>query len=188
MNASAFLRIDKAAFYAFVERQTEGRYEFVRGRIVQQMTGGTRDHGLVARRITRVLEDQLDAKSWTVLPERGVETAGTIRYPELVVEPADEPRKSLATLRPRIIVEVLSRSSTVTDLEEKPTEYLTLTSLEAYIVASQDEAACLVWARGPDGTFPSEPVEFAGADAVLQLSCGGQNLNVRFADIYRGFS
>jgi Uma2 family endonuclease len=187
MNATAFLKIDKAAFYAFVERQIDGRYEFVRGRIVQQMPGGTRDHGLIARRFTRVFEDQLDATIWTVLPERGVETAGTIRYPKLVVEPANEPGKSLATLQPRIIVEVLSRSSTVTDLEEKPAEYLSLASLEAYVVASQDEAACLVWARGPDGTFPPEPVEFTGADAVLHLSCGDQNLTVALANVYLGF-
>ena len=79
---NAFARIDKAAFGAFIQRQTEGRYEFVRGLIVQQMTGGTRVHGLVARRMTRLIEDQIASKSWTVLPERGVETYQTIRYPE----------------------------------------------------------------------------------------------------------
>ena len=56
---NAFARIDKAAFGAFIQRQTEGRYEFVRGLIVQQMTGGTRVHGLVARRMTRSIEDQI---------------------------------------------------------------------------------------------------------------------------------
>ena len=33
---NAFAKIDKAAFYAFIQRQTEGRYEYVRGRIVNR--------------------------------------------------------------------------------------------------------------------------------------------------------
>lgn len=188
MNATAFLKIDKAAFYAFIERQTEGRFEYVRGRIVQQITGGTRDSGLVAGRIAHIIERYLYQQYWAVILHRGVETENTIRCADIVVESAKEPRKSLATLQPRLIVEVLSRSSTVTDLEEKPVEYLALTSLEAYIVASQDEAACLVWARGADGKFPSEPVEFAGADAVLHLTCGGQNLTLSLGEVYRGFT
>ena len=186
MTASAFLKIDKAAFHDFIQRQKEGRYEYVRGRIVQQMTGGTRDHVLIARRFTRILEDQLDASRWVVLPDRGVETHVTIRHPELVVEPVDEPGKSLSTKNPRIIVEVLSPSTSATDLDEKPAEYLVLASLDAYIVASQDEPACLVWARGSDGRFPPEPVEVSGQDAVIEVMCSGQRVTLPLAEVYRG--
>ena len=183
---NAFARIDNAAFGEFIQRQTEGRYEYVRGLIVQQMTGGTRVHGLVARRMTRLIEDQIEAKSWTVLPERGVETSQTIRYPEFVVEPADEPAKSLWTNRPSLIVEVLSPSSTFTDLDVKPGEYTSLASLETYIVASQDEPACLVWARGADGRFPAEPNEVEGREKIVTVRCGGQDIRLPLATIYEG--
>lgn len=183
---NAFARIDKAAFYDFVQRQTEGRYEYVRGLIVQQMTGGTRVHGVVARRITRLIEDQVDLTKWTVIPERGVETSETVRYPELVVEPSDEPAKSLSTLRPSLIVEVLSPSSTFTDLEVKPAEYTSLSSLDTYIVASQDEPACLVWQRQPDGRFSAEPQEIEGRDKVLTARCGSMDVQLPLAVIYEG--
>lgn len=47
----AFAKIDRESFYRSVSSRLEGRcqYEYVRGRIVRQMTGGTNRHGLVAR-------------------------------------------------------------------------------------------------------------------------------------------
>ena len=185
---NAFAKIDKEAFYRFVAGRRDGRYEYVRGRIVQQMTGGTRNHGLVARRFTDLILAQLDEARWTVLPDRGVDTPRTIRYPEIVVEPADEPGDSLSTLRPVLIVEVLSPSTTAEDLDVKPEEYLSLKSLDAYIVASQDETACLLWARGADGLFPAEPVEFEGIDAVIQIRGRWLALDLPLASVYRGIA
>jgi hypothetical protein len=42
---NAFSKVDKRTFLRFAAGQAGERYEYVRGRIVQQMTGGTRDHG-----------------------------------------------------------------------------------------------------------------------------------------------
>lgn len=182
---NAFARVDKQTFYRFAAEHAEQRYEFVRGRIVQQMTGGTRDHGQVSRRITRLLEDQLDDQNWAVLPDRGVETPETIRYPDIVVEPADEPGDSLSTARPVLVVEVLSPSTVATDLDVKPAEYLGLASLDAYIVASQHEAECLVWVRGADGQF-SAPVEIRGIDSTIDITGRGFDLHLPLSAIYRG--
>ncbi len=182
---NAFTSVDKDTFYGFVASRRGERYEYVRGRIVQQMTGGTRYHGLVARRITRLIEDQVDPEQWAVLPERGVETAVTIRYPEIVLEPAGEPPKSLSTLQPALIVEVLSPSSVYDDLDVKPGEYMSLASLDAYIVASQDEPALLVWARGTDGSFPSQPREVRGHEQVVSISGRGFAVSLPLATIYR---
>lgn len=182
---NAFARVDKQTFYRFAAEHAEQRYEFVRGRIVQQMTGGTRDHGQVGRRITRLIEDQLDEARWAVLPDRGVETPETIRYPDIVVEPAEEPGASLSTMRPVLVVEVLSPSTTATDLDVKPEEYMGLSSLDVYIVASQHEPACLVWERGADGQF-STPREVRGHAASINIAGRGFSLVLPLAVIYRG--
>jgi Uma2 family endonuclease len=183
---NAFAKIDKETFYRFMAHRREGRYEFVRGRIVQQMTGGTRRHALIARRLTRMIEDQLDAKCWTVLPDRGVDTSVTVRYPDIVVEPASEPEESLSTLGPALIIEVLSQSTTEVDLVAKPQEYLSLPTLAAYVVASQDEPACLVWARRADGSLPEEPSEVRGPGAVVSVRARGLTLALPLEDAYRG--
>jgi Uma2 family endonuclease len=183
---NAFAKVDKQTFLRFAAEHAEERYEYVRGRIVQQMTGGTRDHGQVARRITRIVEDQINSALWTVLQDRGVDTPETIRYPDVVVEPVDEPGDSLATGRPVLIVEVLSPSSTIDDMDVKPAEYMSLASLDAYIVASQTEPAMLVWARGANGRFPRKSRQASGRDTSIKLQGRFGRIALPFAEIYRG--
>lgn len=183
---NAFAKVAKQTFLAFAASRPEERYELVRGRIVQQMSGGTHRHSLVARRLARSLEDQVDEAVWAVLPVRGVETADGVRYPDIVVEPADEPGESLSTKRPALIVEVLSPSSVSRDLDEKPSEYLALASLDAYIVASQDEPAMMVWLRDAAGRFPADGVELRGAGRQVPISARGFAVTLALDDIYRG--
>ena len=93
---------------------------------------------------------------------------------------------SLATLAPLLIVEVMSQSSEDRDLYVKPSEYLELSSLQAYIIASQNEAACLVYVRGHDGRFPDEPTSLVGIDKIIDIPA--LSLSIRLEDIYRGLS
>jgi Uma2 family endonuclease len=183
MNARVFIPVDKDAFYRFIATEPEGRYEFERGRIVQQMTGGTLRHGRIAARFYRLLEDQLNTSLWQVSPERGVDTPITVRYGDVVVEPIKTDPLSLSALKPALIVEVLSPSTIRMDLDVKSGEYMALPSLHAYVVASQTEAACLAWIRDSEGHFPASPVEFAADEVITvpQLAVA-----IRLADIYAG--
>lgn len=187
MTAHPFLIVDKATFYRFVSAAPEGhRYEFVRGRIVHAMTGGTVEHSTISRRFASAIERQLDQDRWLVSngSDRGVETSVTIRYPDVIVEPTGAPKKSLATVKAAIIVEVLSESSGERDLEIKPTEYLALVTLQAYVVASQDEPVCQVWLRGIDGEFSVHPATIEGRDQVIEIPALA--LSIPLAEIYRG--
>lgn len=183
---NAFTKVDKATFLKFAAEHAEKRYEYVRGRIVQQMTGGTLGHGQVARRIVRAIEDQIDLSTWTVIADRGVETPQTIRYPDAALEQAGAALSSLSTDKPALVVEVLSPSTSATDLDVKPAEYLSLASLDAYIIASQDEAAMLVYQRGRNGRFPAKPREVGGLDEQFTVKGRGFEVAFRLTDIYKG--
>ena len=183
---NTFAKIDRKTFLRFAAEHPEQRFELERGRIVQQMTGGTRRHGLVALRIAQTISAQLNEKLWSVATDRGVSVGESSRYPDVVVEPADEPLESLDTERPAIIVEVLSPSTTATDLNTKPIEYLAIPSLDAYIVASQDEAAMMVWVRDGKGRFSDSGREVRGADQTIKIRGRKLKLELKLADFYRG--
>jgi Uma2 family endonuclease len=183
---SAFATIDRPAFLRFAAEHPEHRYELDRGRIVQQMTGGTRRHGLVARRIAQIIEDQIDPARWTVLTDRGVGVGMSSRNADVVVEPSNEPLDSLETERPALIVEVLSPSTTGVDLNTKPGEYLSIATLDAYIVASQTEASVLIWLRGSNGQFPQNGEVVTGFDQSISINGRGFALTVMLEYIYRG--
>jgi Uma2 family endonuclease len=190
MNASAFIKVNKAIFYKFIAApaQAEGRYEYVRGRIMQQMAGGTWKHSRIGSRFIVLLSSALDGTRWDVNgPDRGIDTPETIRYPDVSVEPVGADPTSLATASPVLIVEVLSPSSSDRDLDVKPAEYLSVPSLRAYIVASQDEPACFVWIHDPvSGKFPAEPQRVAGLDAVIDVAALG--LAIPLHAVYRGIA
>ncbi len=183
---NTFARVDVETFFRFAAEHPEQRYELERGVIVQQMTAGTKRHGLATRNLCRLLEDQLDLARFSVVHERGVKVGTSARYPDIVVEPATEPGDSLSTAQPVLIVEVLSPSTTATDLNAKVAEYLSISSLDAYIVASQSEPALLVWQRGGDGNFPAEPFEVEGLDRSCALAGRQFEAILQLRDIYRG--
>jgi Uma2 family endonuclease len=182
MNATSFSKVDKAAFYRYIEGRRDGRYELDRGYIVQQMTGGTLRHSRVTDRIKDLVKLQIDPSRWLVLQDRGVDVGPSIRHPDVVVEPVGGSPMSLSTLVPALIFEVLSPSTTSIDLDVKPPEYLALASLQAYVVASQDEVACLVWRREANGQFPAEPVELGAGDVIAVPPLA---VAISVADIYR---
>jgi Uma2 family endonuclease len=184
MGAKAFIKVDKSTFLQFVAANDEGRYEFEQGRIVQQMTGGTQRHGRIAGRFYALLAQQVDPALWVAMFERGVESPTTIRYADVLVEPVAESGDSLVTATPALIVEVLSPSSMARDLDAKPTEYLGLPTLQAYIVASQDEAACLIWLRDANGLFPALPSELRGGTSMLRVPALG--VEIKLCQVYDG--
>ena len=170
MNANAGIKVDKATFYRFIERQAEGYFEFVSGEIVRHMTGGTFDHSQITTDLVTTLRALLSRKEWAVSTQnRGVDTGETVRYPDVVVEAAGSARKTLSTSSPTLIVEVLSPSTAELDLNTKPAEYTGLASLSAYVVVNQDRPELLVWQRDANGRFPDAPARIMGRDSILEI-------------------
>jgi Uma2 family endonuclease len=183
MNVQREPRMDKPEFLAWVQAH-EGRYELVGNRVVM-MTGGSRGHAILVRRLAAALEKQLDSTRWTVLTsDFGVDVApSTIRYPDVVVDAAGGRFKDLTATAPVLIAEIISPSSAKDDLGAKAQEYLRLSSLSAYLVLAQDEQKARVWARGAAG-FSPEPKVLDGDDAVIEIASLGIDLSL--GEIYAG--
>jgi Uma2 family endonuclease len=184
MNALLDLRMDNATFLQWVQGR-EGRFELERGRVVRQLTGGSRNHAVLVGRIVMALGNRLDLAIWNVCPtDLAVDIADGVRYPDVLVERTGQDGNELATTDPVVLVEVLSPSSVVRDLKTKLREYTALSSLQAYIVASQDEPIVWIWQRNADGSFPSDPDECSGRSADLPIDHLG--ITIPLAELYRG--
>jgi len=181
MNVQLDLRMDKSAFLAWVQAH-EGRYELAGSRVVM-MTGGSRGHAILVRRLAAALEKRLDGARWTVLTsDFGVDLGpSTVRYPDVVVDVAGGRFKDLTATAPAVIAEVASPSSAKDDIGPKADEYVRLPSLSAYLVLAQDEPKAWVWARGAEG-FSPKPRVIAGRDAVIEIASLG--IALRLAEIY----
>jgi Uma2 family endonuclease len=183
MNVQLDLRMERPEFLAWVQAH-EGRYELT-GNRVMMMTGGSRGHAILVRRLAAALEQRLDGNRWTVLTsDFGVDIGpSTVRYPDVVVDVAGGRLKDLTATAPALIAEVISPSSEKDDLGAKAAEYVRLASLAAYLVLAQDARKAWVWARGAEG-FSSTAKVLEGEDAVVGITSLGVDLPL--AEVYAG--
>ena len=185
MNEPLNLPLDKRAFLRWAEGR-EGHFELKGNRVVM-MTGGTKNHARVTARIATALSRRLDPDRWAITTaDLAVETGEDVRYPDVLVEALDDEGDALSTTRPVLVVEVLSPSSLALDLNVKAFEYMSLDSLECYIVAAQDEPRAWVWQRpatGSDRRFPAAPQEILGRDANIGVAAFG--IEISLGEVYR---
>ena len=76
-----------------------------------------------------------------------------IYYPDVMIVCDPDDRDELVAARPCLVVEVLSPSTALIDLREKALAYRRLPSLEAYIVAYQDEWRVVRYWRDEHGAW-----------------------------------
>ena len=168
MNVQLPVCLDTPAFLGWLQGR-EGRYELTEGRVVM-MVGASRAHGILVMNLAAIMRAQLDPGKWTVLADFGLETGPkSLRYPDLVVDPAGGGAADYVATAPALIAEVLSPSTVDIDLGDKAAEYLQLPSLSAYLVFAQHESKAWVWSREADA-FPSIPSILVGIDKVIHLA------------------
>lgn len=177
----------KAEFFAWLQTKEGGRYELKNGEIVVH-AGSTMRHAGLSARFLHALMVQLDADTWLVAGSDAAIEVGDdiIRYPDVVVvRRGPDADVAPSTNRPVIIVEVLSPSSMGRDMHEKRSEYTGLPSLQAYIVASQDQPIVWTWQRDPTtGEFPKLPTEIESAERSLDIHA--LDISLPLSEIYRG--
>ncbi len=183
MNAPVDLKLDKATFNRWLLKQ-ERKYEWKDGRVVQ-MTNVTRGHASIVMNIAMALGDRMDRDAWRIVAsDFGVENETFLRFPDVLVELMGGELNARRSDRAVLLFEVLSPSSVDTDMMEKPEEYMSFDTLEAYVVASQDAAICWIWQRDADsGRFPDKPVKVAGREQSLTFVARG--ITLPMAEVYR---
>jgi len=184
MNIQSALQMDKPTFLDWVQGR-EGRYELA-GRRVVMMTGGSIAHAEIIKNLLVLLHGRIDRQRWTVVSEFGVDLGPeTLRYPDVVVVPRKAARDTLTMTDPVLIAEVVSPSSATLDLGDKATEYLSLSSLCAYLVFDQNEPKAWAWQRTADGFRPGADIH-SGPEAIIRLDAFG--IEQPLADIYAGIA
>jgi Uma2 family endonuclease len=176
----------KAAFLHWVQHQ-ERRYELKDGRTIMQ-AGTSKYHAWLAGRILTALSIRLDPDIWVVtVSDLAVEIGEVIRYPDVMVERLTTDGAALTTEMPVVLFEILSPSSVATDMTVKLAEYTSLPSLQAYIVASQDEPILWVWQRdAATRAFPAKPQQIDGRDQSLHLAA--LSIALPLTELYRGIA
>jgi Uma2 family endonuclease len=170
--------------YLELEEVAGVRHEFYEGEIYA-MAGGTPEHAAMAAAITAMLVTQLEAAPCRVYSSDlrvRVLATGLATYPDVTVicGPTErDPNSSNHVTNPRLVVEVLSRSTADYDRGEKLQHYQQIPVLEAIVLVDATTPRIELWARGPDGWHAQQ----YAAGELVTLAAIGAVLSVD--DVYR---
>ncbi len=179
MNAPIRQPMTLESFLAWEDRQPL-RHEFDGVRTIA-MTGGTEAHALIQVNLAIALGGRLRGKPCRFVGnDLKIQVAGRIRYPDGFVYcgPSRADRKVIE--EPVVIFEVLSNSTSSTDLITKNAEYAATPSVRRYIVLAQDAIGGTMFERvGEDWTG-----RLLSADSLLRMPEIG--IEVPIAEFYEG--
>lgn len=171
MDAVAAQRIaDPDAFLAW-DRQQPERHTYLRGEVFA-MAGGPPRHSLLAGRAIQHLGESLRGRPCDVHTSDlrlGIAADHFVFADAVVVCRPIQLRQSTAdvVVNPKVVVEVLSRTTEAYDRGDKLAAYLALPSVEHLVLVSQREARVELYTRMPDGTFRYS-VHGPGAEVPLE--------------------
>ena len=152
-------------FLAWEERQ-ELRYEFDGFQPIDK-TGGTAAHSAIQRNVITALATRLRGKPCQPHgSELKILVDGHIRYPDAFVVCTPVPPKATVVADPVVVFEILSESSSHTDLIVKNAEYRACASVQRYVVLEQTQRGAMVFARKAEDWVNQT---LAGEAAVLVL-------------------
>jgi len=138
--------------YLSGEQHSETKHEYVDGQ-VYAMAGASVNHNTIS--VNVVTEFKMHLKNSPCRPftsDMKVKTStGNYRYPDVLVVCDDNfIDNGYVTQTPKILVEVISRSTRKIDERDKLLEYINIESLEEYVVIEQDVVDVTVYRKSDD--------------------------------------
>ncbi len=168
------------AEYLALEEKAETRSEFWNGEIVA-MSGAAIDHQQIVANITIFLGLKVRGKCRVFPSEMKVwiKKRNKFFYPDITVI-CDKPNfyktRHDTIDNPRLIIEVLSKSTASFDRAEKFLSYQSLISLEEYVLISQESALVEQYIKRDDGNWIykstmnlDDEIQLSSIGAVLEL-------------------
>ena len=153
------------------------RHEYVNG-TVEAMTGGTKTHNRLTKRLARLIDDRLTGKpceSFSTDVKVRVHAVGDDRFycPDIHVECEPYTDDSYYAERPVLIIEVLSSRTERKDRSDKFYAYRRLPSFLEYVLVAQDEPRVEVYRRVRDWDLelygPGEELRLETIDVGLAV-------------------
>lgn len=171
--------------YLAGELQSPVKHEFLGG-VVYAMAGGRVVHNVIATNLLLALGIRLRGKpcrpfSSDMKIRVNLPTQTRFYYPDASVICESNPPTDTFQDQPRLIAEVISRSTRRVDQGEKKDAYTTISSLGVYLLVEQDSPTVTLFRRTAEG-FVREL--YRGLEAAIPLAEIGMELPL--AEVYEG--
>jgi Uma2 family endonuclease len=170
--------------YLEAEAKSEIRHEYIDGEIFA-MAGGSKKHNLIAGNTYSRLRAHLRSRCDVFMSDMKVkvrslqQNKNIFYYPDVMATCSPQDQDQFIVSSPCLIIEVLSPSTEMIDRREKLINYKTISSLEEYVLISQDQLKVEVYRHDLAGNWTRE---ILGKEHNLRLN--SVDLTLTMDDIY----
>jgi Uma2 family endonuclease len=191
-RGSDFERTYSPAEYLTLLDQLDRKYELVDGKLVdyRNMAGASEWHALIAANVIRALGNKLSGTPCRVFSGDlilRVPKTTSYRFGDVVVvcgpiaRDPDDPFKNKAVLNPKLIVEIASPSTKLTDQTTKFVDYMKIESFQEYLLVEQHVAHVRSFRRQADGVWTTTYATSPKDEAIRLDSLG---VSLRLDEVY----
>jgi Uma2 family endonuclease len=173
------------ADYLEGEKFSQIKHEYLDGE-VYAMAGTSKNHNRVIKNILRKLENHLngsECEPFIVDIKVRVEKMNRFYYPDLVVVCGEDNEDEYYAVKPKMIIEVLSPSTSLTDRREKMFAYKEIESLREYVMIEQNRMYAEIYRRREDEGNLWDWIEFE-TDEEIELA--SVDFKMPMTEIYAG--
>jgi Uma2 family endonuclease len=155
------------------ESSSEIKYEYIDG-YVYAMSGAKAAHNRIAGNIHAAFHAHLKGKSCQpYISDMKVKVGSKYFYPDVLVDCSNITDDSTFTESPRILVEVLSKSTRRMDETTKRVAYMQIETLQEYVLVEQDIVDIEVVRRShgwlPEHYYLGDEITFASIDLTISV-------------------
>ena len=179
MSDPAFRKVTEEAYLRSEETSTV-KSEYVDGFVypLHGQAGASRIHNRISSNVQRVLLNATNGgPCWSYGSDMKIKLKGPkstrYYYPDIVVVCDEDSSETHAETRPCLIVEILSQSTRQVDMTYKLSDYLSLPSLQGYLLVDSEQQAAELYRRLPGGwttELVQDEVTLPCLDIPLNLS------------------
>lgn len=171
-----------AEYLKFEEKSTT-KHEYINGQIYA-MAGTTDNHNIIAGNLFTIIRNHLrnsDCRVYFADVKARLEKRNCFYYPDLMVTCDAKDKETSSYKRfPKLIIEVLSKSTEAFDRGDKFNDYQTLDSLEEYILVNTNLKRIEIYRRNDSNLWVLQ--NYTPNDQTFTIQ--SINLTAPFVDIY----
>jgi Uma2 family endonuclease len=172
------------ADYLEGEKVSQIKHEYLDGE-VYAMAGTSKSHNRIIGNLYKKISAHLigsDCEAFFVDIKVRVEKMNRFYYPDLVVVCGEDNEDEYYAVKPKMIIEVLSPSTSLTDRREKMFAYKEIESLREYVMIEQNRMYGEIYRRREEGDL-WDWIEF---DADEEVEIASVDFKMPMTEIYAG--
>jgi len=171
--------------YLESEKVSQIKHEYIDGEVFAKVCDNKNHNRIIGNLIDKITRHlfETDFQTYFCAVKVRIKKLNRFYYPDLVVVCGEDNEDEYYAVKPKMIIEILSPSTSLTDRREKMFAYKEIESLREYVMIEQNRMSAEIYRRRDDGGNLWDWIEY---DANEEIELASVDFKMPMTEIYAG--